>query len=247
MKTKPLKKIPETDDIFEHVASANALADKEPSILRVSIDSKARVKLGNRSRGGKDRRQQAPQANDHDTEWHSTLLPFGILNLRTDRLAIYLSKAPETTDFIVDCLEQWWQDNRADFPAVKTLAINLDGGSATRYNRTQFIKRLVEFTRTYHLQVRLIYYPPYHSKYNPIERCWAALEQFWNGAILDSVETALAWASNMTWKGLQPTTQLWSAHYEKGVSVDSEALAEYLCDWHPSDSLPKWAITIGSA
>ena len=42
----------------------------------------------------------------------------------------------------------------------------------------------------------------YHSKYNPIERCWAALEQFWNGAILDSVETTLQWASNLRWKGI---------------------------------------------
>ena len=41
-------------------------------------------------------------------------------------------------------------------------------------------------------QVRLIYYPPDHSKYNPIERCWgAALENYWNGAILQSVEEAV--------------------------------------------------------
>ncbi|NCR97904.1 MAG: hypothetical protein EWV58_05860 [Microcystis aeruginosa Ma_MB_F_20061100_S19] len=37
-----------------------------------------------------------------------------------------------------------------------------------------------------------------HSKYNPIERCWAVLENYWNGAILDSIDAALNWASNMT-------------------------------------------------
>ena len=87
------------------MASANAAADQDATVLRISIDSKVRVKLGNLSLGEKDRRQQAPQANDHDAEWHGTLLPFGILNLATDRLTIYLSQAPETTDFIVDCLE----------------------------------------------------------------------------------------------------------------------------------------------
>jgi len=70
-----LKKIPETDAIFTHVAAANAAADADETVLRLSIDSKARVKLGNLSRGGKDRRQQAPQANDHDTQWQGTVLP----------------------------------------------------------------------------------------------------------------------------------------------------------------------------
>jgi transposase len=56
--------------------------------------------------------------------------------------------------------------------------IDLDGGSATRSDRTQFIKRMVELSQTIHLKIRLIYYPPYHSKYNPIERCWAALENY---------------------------------------------------------------------
>jgi len=174
------------------------------SVLRLSIDSKAKVKLGNLSRGGKDRRQSAPQADDHDTQWHSRLLPFGILNMDTDELALYMSESAETSDFIVDCLSHWWTRNRKRYRHIKTLAINLDGGSATRSNRTQFIQRLVTFARESHVNIELIYYPPYHSKYNPIERCWAALEQFWNGAILDRVETAMAWAENMSWKGLKP-------------------------------------------
>ncbi|MBS9770356.1 MAG: hypothetical protein J7F05_07630 [Trichodesmium erythraeum GBRTRLIN201] len=53
------------------------------------------------------------------------------------------------------------------------LVIDLDGGSATRNNCTQFIKGMVEFYHGTGLRIRLIYYPPYHSNYNPIERCWA--------------------------------------------------------------------------
>ncbi|MEW6498390.1 MAG: transposase, partial [Cyanobacteriota bacterium] len=51
--------------------------------------------------------------------------------------------------------------------------------------------RMVELSKAIDVKIRLIYYPPYHSKYNPIERCWAALENYWNGAILDSVEAAI--------------------------------------------------------
>jgi len=216
-------------------------------VLRISIDAKAKVKVGNLSRGGKDRRQHAPQADDHDTEWQQVLVPFGLLNLQTDELTIYVGESAETPDFVVDCLTHWWQDNQADYPQVKTLAINLDGGAATRSDRTQFIKRLVSFARDYQLTLELIYYPPYHSKYNPIERCWAALEQYWNGAILESVEAVLQWASNMMWKGMEPVVYHVTRVYEKGIKVGAETLATFLLDWHRDEDLPKWAVTINPA
>jgi len=54
------------------------------------------------------------------------------------------------------------------------------------------------------LEVRLIYYPPYHSKYNPVERCWSALERKWNGVLLSCLSIVLACARRMTWKGNHP-------------------------------------------
>ena len=216
-------------------------------MLRISMDSKAKVKVGNLSRGGKDRRQKAPKADDHDTEWPSVRVPFGILNLQTDALTLYLGESAETPDFIVDCLSHWWPDNRTEYRQITTLAINLDSGGATRSTRTQFIKRMVSFARQNHLSLELIDYPPYHSKYNPIERCWAALEQFWKGAILDSVETTLQWASNMMWKGLRPIVHPVTGCYEKGIKVDAKTLASFRVDWQPLAELPKWAITINPA
>jgi len=66
-----------------------------------------------------------------------------------------------------------------------------------------------------------------------------ALEQFWHGAILDSVEPTLAWASHMMWKGLEPVVYRLSGTYEKGITVDSPSLAEFRVDWHPSEFLPR--------
>ena len=208
------------------------------------MDAKAKVKVGNLSRGGYDRRGQPPKADDHDTEWTHVLVPFGILNLQTDELTVFLGESAETPDFVVDCLSDWWQGNQQDYPEITTLAINLDGGGATRSNRTQFIKRLVTFSRESGLTLELIYYPPYHSKYNPIERCWAALEQFWNGAVLDSVKTTLEWLTRMMWKGFEPVVYHVTDTYEKGIKVGPEMLAEFRLNWQPSEDLPKWAITI---
>jgi hypothetical protein len=240
-----LKKIPETDAIFENVFAANQAADSNPKALRLSIDSKAKVKIGNLSRGGKDRQIAPVQADDHDSEWSAVLVPFGILNTETDQLSIYFGQSAETSDFIVDCLSDWWYDNQACYSQLDELVIDLDGGAANRSDRTQFIKRMVEFSQSTQLKLRLIYYPPYHSKYNPIERCWAALENYWNGTVLDSIETALNWAGNMTWKGIAPIVELIETCYDKGIRVPLSELEEfYLPFWQRSDLLPKWDITI---
>ncbi|WP_170944179.1 transposase, partial [Leptolyngbya sp. BC1307] len=110
--------------------------------------------------------------------------------------------------------------------------------------RTQFIKRMAQFAQREQMKIHLVYYPPYHSKYNPIERCWAALENYWNGAILDTVETALRWAANMTWNGFEPMVELVEATYQKGIKVTKDELEPFEQQWQRSETLPKWDVTI---
>ncbi len=121
---KPLKKIAQTDDIFDNVAQANQATDANSKSLRLSIDSKAKVKIGNLSRNGKARGLEATKADDHDSEWTAVLVPFGILNLDNDELSIYFGQSAETSDFIVDCLAWWWQDNQVDYPDIEEWVIN---------------------------------------------------------------------------------------------------------------------------
>jgi hypothetical protein len=226
------------------VLEQNQASENNPRSLRTSIDSKAKVKIGNLSRGGKARTLEPKKADDHDTDWSSVLVPFGILNTNTDQLSIYMGQSAETSDFIVDCLSDWWNQNQLSGSNFDEWVINLDSGSATRSDRTQFIKRMVELSQKIEIKIRLIYYPPYHSKYNPIERCWAVLENYWNGTILDSVEAAVKWSGNMTWKGIAPIVHLVETTYEKGIKVLPEDLKQYCLSWQRSETLPKWDITI---
>ena len=69
------------------------------------------------------------------------------------------------------------------------------------------------------MSVRLVYYPPYHSKYNAIERYWAGLEKCWNGYLLSTVSGALHRAGNFLCKGACTIVRLLDAVYEKGVKV----------------------------
>jgi transposase len=138
----------------------------------------------------------------------------------------------------------WWEKNRDAFPHVKELVINLDNGPNCASGRTRFICRMVKFADKTGLRIRLVYYPPYHSKYNSIERCWGVLEEHWNGEILDSVSKAVHWAGTMTWKGIEPVVRLVKKTYEKGIRLTKKEMKPYEKRIERSDKLPKWDVRI---
>jgi Rhodopirellula transposase DDE domain len=243
-KTKPQKKIPETDAIFANVAEVNRTADATPTTLRISIDTKATVAVGDYSRDGQSRAPEPIRALDHDMQPKTKLVPFGLLNLETDDLYLAFGTSHKTSDFLVDCLHDWWHRVKATVPAVTELVVNSDNGPESAGRRTQFLARLVDFAQSTGLRVRLIYYPPYHSKYNPIERCWAALEHHWNGTLLSNIDITLKWAKTMTWKGLNPVVALSQKVYAKGVSLTKAAMATFDRFIHRSPELPLWDVLI---
>lgn len=243
-KKKPLKKIEETGAIFDNVALVNQLATANSESLRISIDTKAKVKIGEFSRNGKTRANRALEGFDHDYAADATLIPFGILNLENDCMDILFGTSAETSDFIVDALEGWWDKNKDSYSHTKELVINLDNGPSVSSNRTQFIRRMVEFSSSSGLMIRLVYYPPYHSKYNPIERCWGTLERHWNGEILNSIEKAIKWASSMTWKGIKASVNLLDKVYERGISLTKQEMEPYQPQIKRSKFLPKWDVCI---
>src|SRR5689334_17361224 len=125
---------------------------------------------------------------------------------------------------ILDRLKDWWESNKVRFPEVTKLVLNLDNGPENHSRRTQFLKRMVGFAHEYRLDIELAYYPPYHSKYNPGERCWGILELHCNGALLDSVEAVLGDAETMTWKGGHPEVVLVETQYSTGVRLGREEM-----------------------
>ena len=142
-KAKPLKKVSETDAIFDNLDEINTASDRREDSLRISIDTKAKVDLCDSSRGGTSRCRKAVKADDHDMGLKDKLAPFGILNRMTGLLTVIFGISFETSDFIVDCLEQWWDDNKELYRHIKQLVINLDNGPQNSSHRTQFMKRMI--------------------------------------------------------------------------------------------------------
>lgn len=240
-KTKPLKKIKETDAIFQQVHIINQEADKTEGVLRLSMDAKAKINVGPFSRGGKSR--QGERAADHDFEPDCKLTPFGIFLPFYDETFLFFTQGKVTADFIIDCLQDLWPTLNQRF-SPNTLVINLDNGPENNSHRTQFIKRIVDFVYSYAVNIKLAYYPPYHSKYNPIERVWGVLENHWNGEILYSIEKILGLARTMTYNGINPVVELTVESYPTGIKLDKQAMKDYENKIFRLEGLEHWFVDI---
>ena len=239
-KVKPLKKIEETDAIFKNLNKVHDRNQSKTNVLRLSIDTKDRVKIGEFSRGGSSRVNV--KAGDHDFGG-DYVTPFGILDLTHDQVELVFTSSKVTADFMVDYIEAYWLKS-GYLQGKDTLILNADNGPENNSHRTQFMKRMMEFSVKYKVKVLLAYYPPYHSKYNPVERIWGGLEKHWNGDLLDSIEAVLGFAGSMTWKGKNPLITYTDKVYETGIKVEKEVMKLYETAIKRAYGLERWFVTL---
>ena len=144
-------------------------------VKRWSIDCKATVKIGEFSRGGLTRGDN--RASDHDLGCQEKYVPCGIVDEGSDELAITCGSSYKTSDFIVDTLEAKWQtmDEQAK-AGTSLIQSTMDNGPESGGRRTPLLHRMVPLADAINKPMQLLYYPPYHSKYHPIERCWGLLD-----------------------------------------------------------------------
>lgn len=241
-KSQPQKKLPETDAIFAQVAQVNAAADADDTQLRLSLDAKATVLLGLLSRGGYNRVKV--KALDHDFRPEQTVTPVGIFLPQYNETYIFLITSPVTSDVLADCLREVWLMLKDRFPRVKTLVLNQDNGPECHSRRTQWMKRITQLADEFQLTVQLAYYPPYHSKYNPIERVWGVLENYWRGSLLDTLTTVFHFAHNMTYNRLHPVVKIIETIYHTGVKLSQKAMANLEKRFERLPGLEKYFVRI---
>ena len=202
--------------------------------------------LGEFSRGGFTRGDV--KAYDHDFGCDAKSIPCGVLDEDTGQLHITFGGSAKTSDFLVDTLEACWYALPVhEQHATARLQLKMDNGPESSGVRTQFLHRMVQFADQIGKPIQLLYYPPYHSKYNPIERCWGILELHWNGTLLRDVDTMVAWAQSMRWKGRSPRIEVTHKEYLRGIILRKKAMGavEARLERHPE--LPKWDILIHPA
>lgn len=241
-KVKPLKKIPETDAIFEEVHDRNDKADAAENTIRISLDAKAKVNIGPFARKGKSRHTQ--KALDHDF-YKDSVTPFGALIPSTGETHLWMIESKVTADCMADCVDELIGELLRENPRLDTFAFNVDNGPESSGSRTQWLYRIVEISERRSIKIELNYYPPYHSKFNPIERFWGGLENYWGGELLTSVGKVKSLAEGMTYKGNHPKVKIVSKLYDTGVKLSKKVMNETV---EPAlerlEGLEKWFIKI---
>lgn len=142
-------------------------------------------------------------------------------------------------------MELWWKSLSATQQSeIDEIQLKMDNGPESSGSRTQFLKRITLFSDNIGIKIQLLYFPPYHSKYNPIERCWGILEKHWNGALLYSSKIMVQWLKSMTWKGINPIVNLSEKIYEKGISLSNSQMKSIEERLIRNKNLPKYDILI---
>lgn len=224
-KNKIQKKIPQTDAIFNNVWYWKwILKLSGNNIIGISIDDKTSKYIGQLSGGGYS--WIVRNALDHDTLPDYIIKPFGILDLKTDQPYIFCTTSNSTADYKVDCIEEYLQIKRKENPSIDTLIIFLDNGPENNSKRKLWRFRIGKLAIKYNIHIQLVYYPPYHSKYNPIEHFWGVLQNHWSGLIIDDLDKLVGAINSCTWNNIQAKCFLRTKKYEKGKKVDKTELEQ---------------------
>ena len=210
-------------------------------MVMISIDTKDKVLLGPFSRNGKNRIQI--EAVDHELT-NDCLIPFGILDLKNNTPYFFNYTSKPTSLDLVDCIEEFFEEQYLN-KDISKLMIFLDNGPDNSGVRTIFLSGLINISKKHNTQIELVYYPPYHSKYNPTERLWARLEKMWNGFLLETKEVCLNFMKNLTWKKTNSVTKLKEVKYEKGLTINKKEM-KILEDKYitRTDGIKKWSVLI---
>ncbi len=242
VKTLPLGRHAHRDRQFRLIAARRAEFEASGDPV-VSVDSKHKEFLGLLFRAGRLYTQKAKAALDHDfpSAALGVVYPHGCYDLKRNAGHLNLGTSHDTSRFACDSLGHWWQRYAgAAYPRARRLLVLCDGGGSNASNRYVFKYHLEELVRRIGLEIRVAHYPPYCSKYNPIEHLFFPhVTRACQGLLLSSVEvTRQAMARASTKRGLKTTVDALAGDYplREGYPEDYPSAMRIRFD----EELPVW-------
>ena len=193
----------------------------------ISIDTKKKEQLGTLYREGQLYTLEVIQVFDHDFPNLATgvIIPYTIYDFRKNKAYVYLGTSKDTAEFVCDCLAHWWMNyGRFDYPNAPSVLVLADGGGSNSSRHYLFKSELQHLVDQLGVEIRMAHYPPYCSKWNPVEhRVFPHLTRAMQGVILTSYEltkTLLERATTST--GLQVVVHILDKVYETGRKVTDD-------------------------
>ena len=208
-----------------------------------SIDTKAKEHLGLLYRKGRVRGNRSFKAFDHDfPSWaDGVLIPHGIYDAKANLGHINLGLSHDTSEFACDSFKRFWNRyGRNRYPNASSILLTCDGGGSNSANRYIFKHDLERLSQAIGLPIRIANYPPYCSKYNPIERrLFPHVGRACSGMLFDCLDTVVALMRRATTRtGLRTTISVIERAYETGRNATSEMKERLQIAY--DELLPKW-------
>jgi hypothetical protein len=216
-KTLPLGRHADRDQQFQAIAAHRDAFLRSADPI-VSMDTKRKEFLGLLFRQGRLYTQKAKQALDHDfpSAARGVVYPHGLYDLKRNLGHLNLGTSHDTSRFACDSLGAWWEgQGRAAYPEARRMLLLCDGGGSNASNRYVFKHHLERLATRTGLEIRVAHYPPYCSKYNPIEHLFFPhVTRACQGLLLSSLEvTCRAMARASTRQGLRTTVEVVPGDY----------------------------------
>lgn len=253
-KRKPAKKLatgssPERGEQFRVISFLTALFMVMENNPVISIDTKKKEVLGELTRNEAvlTKGKQAAPVFDHDYPYLGVgkAIPHGIYDVKLNKGYVSLGNSHETARFVVDNLQWWWESfGKFEYPQATCILILCDSGGANGHRHHLFKKCLQELARKIGKKLVICHYPPYCSKYNPIERrLFAQVHRTIKETILRSLEQVRELMQKTATKtGLSVEVRINDKYYPlKQPSLAEEVDNKRLLR-HPT--MPKLAYTI---
>jgi len=209
----------------------------------VSIDTKKKELLGTFYRDGKVYTRQALLAYDHDFPSYAegVVIPYGIYDLKRNFGYISLGTSKDTSEFACDSIAWWWTAYGWKlYPGADSICLLCDGGGSNSASKYLFKEDLQNLANRLGIEIRVAHYPPYCSKYNPIERrLFCHLTRACQGVLFDSVATGKRLLEKtQTATGLGVVVEVLDKVYQTGRKY-TEGFKQNMAILF-DDLLPKW-------
>jgi Rhodopirellula transposase DDE domain len=222
-KDLPLDEHKDRDAQFHNIArfKQEYLASLNPLL---SIDTKKRELLGTFYRAGRLLTTRTVRAFDHDFPSYAdgVVIPHGLYDLRLNRGYLHLGTSHDTSAFACDCLaDWWWRFGQEQYPGATSLLLLCDGGGSNSANTYLFKADVQALVNQIGLEVRVAHYPPYTSKYNPIEhRLFCHVTRACQGMLFRSLSVVKQlMEKTQTRTGLRVVVDVLEKVYETGRKV----------------------------
>lgn len=230
--------------IVMYLVGLFALMEHNPGL---SIDTKKKERLGKLDRGGSVLSKEAPKVFDHDYPHlaQGKVIPHGIYDLKQNKGFVTIGNSHETAAFIVDNLRWWWYEHgMAQYPNANYILLLCDCGGANGYRHYAFKKHLLDLAQEIQIRIVVCHYPPYCSKWNPIEhRLFAQIHHAIRGNLfVDYQQVKQLFEKTSTKTGLCVVVRVNLAEYDIGLKIGEDQIPVERILKHPS--LPQFNYTI---